>query len=369
LKNISILLLFLTGVVFHASAHPQAEPDHPRQDAAETETIEPYIWFYYPGDAASASDMVPSPDTSPAVEPPSKPETEVPEPAPEPETEVSVPEPPPETEAPVPEPPIEPEAEVSLPEPPIEPEAEAPLPEPPVEPEAEVSLPEPPSEPEAEAPSVTASPPPRSKPFVVFNGGVTASWLTRIIKQSGRSNFVFEDFLPGLYFGMELMNLKSLWPKFPLVPQLRLAAYYPWKSTFNDIPQPSKTPLHIAADAILGAGIKWDMLKYVRFSLTPGIHFFFLNSERWNYFNLGGVGILGIELPVTPGWTVLLNGMASFDNGNLGKNREIEPFDIVDQYQVDVGFRYSFKARNEYPWLRPWTPKEMFRRITRSRKK
>lgn len=203
------------------------------------------------------------------------------------------------------------------------------------------------SEPAASKPAA------RNRPFVIFNEGVTASWLTRIITQSGRSNFVFKDFLPGVYFGMELVNLKSVFPKFPLVPQLRLAAYYPLKSTFNDVPQPAKLPLHIAADAILGAGIKLNMLRYVRFSFTPGVHFFFLNSERWNYFNLGAAGILGMELPVSSGWTVLINGTASFDNGNLGKNREIEPFDIVYQYQVDVGVRYSRKARNEYPWIKP----------------
>jgi hypothetical protein len=203
-------------------------------------------------------------------------------------------------------------------------------------------------------PAAAVTPPVRpARPFVVFNEGVTASWLTRIIKQSGRSNFVFEDFLPGLYFGMELVNLKSVLPKFPLVPQLRLAAYYPLQSTFNDIPQPSKTPLHIGADALLGLGFKLDMFKYIRFNLVPAVHFFFLNSERWNYFNLGAAGILGMELPLTTGWTILINGIASFDNGNLGKNRDIEPFDIVYQYQVDVGVRFSKKARNEYPYIKP----------------
>ena len=31
--------------------------------------------------------------------------------------------------------------------------------------------------------------------FLLFDQGVTAAWNTRIVKQTGRSNFVFEDFL------------------------------------------------------------------------------------------------------------------------------------------------------------------------------
>jgi hypothetical protein len=261
-----------------------------------------------------------------------------------------------------PEPEIAPEAELAAPVEPSEPAevaetAEETSAEGEIAPEAELAAPVEPAEPAevaktAEEAPAKPEPPARNRPFVVFNEGVTASWLTRIIKQSSRSNFVFKDFLPGLYFGIELMNLRSVWPKFPLVPQLRLAAYYPLTSTFNDMPQPSKLPLHFAVDAILGAGIKINALKYIRFSLTPGVHFFFLNSERWNYFNLGAAGILGMELPVSRGWTILINGIASLDNGNLGKNGKIEPFDIVYQYQVDFGVRYSKKARNEYPWIK-----------------
>jgi hypothetical protein len=370
-----LFLLFLLCAAFRLHARPQMEEGRlfplPEAGPVKTETTapspvpEPILEGEpaFEAEAAAPAALEPAPETEiaapaaeeapAALEPP--PETEIAAPAVE-EAPAAAgpvdgippgPAPPETADAPVGEVPAEEEgaAETPSPGPPPPKLAEAPSPAP--------------KESAEPAPSETAASEPaaRNRPFVIFNEGVTASWLTRIITQSGRSNFVFKDFLPGLYFGMELVNLKSVFPKFPLVPQLRLAAYYPLRSTFNDIPQPAKLPLHIAADAILGAGIKINALRYVRFSLTPGVHFFFLNSERWNYFNLGAVGILGMELPVSSGWTVLINGMASFDNGNLGKNQAIEPFDIVYQYQVDVGVRFSKKARNEYPWIKPRAPK------------
>ncbi|MDR0624529.1 MAG: hypothetical protein LBG10_08890 [Treponema sp.] len=189
--------------------------------------------------------------------------------------------------------------------------------------------------------------PAANRPFIIFNEGLTASWLTRIIKQTGRSNFVFKDFMPGLYFGMELTNIKLV------TPTLRLAAYYPLTATFNRIPQQPKSPLHMAADFFAGPGFEFNMLKYVRFNFVPGLHFFYQHSDRWNYFNIGLAGLGGFELPLSRGWTILVNGMASIDNGNLGSNKDMEPFDIVYQYQVDLGVRYSKKAANAYPYIKP----------------
>jgi hypothetical protein len=182
--------------------------------------------------------------------------------------------------------------------------------------------------------------------FIIYNEGLSVSWLTRITRQTGRSNFVFEDFMPGLYFGMALTNVKYL------TPTIRLTAYYPLSSTFNKIPQPPKTPLHFGVDFFGGPAFQIDALKYVRFNLAPGLHFLFLNSDRWNYFNLGIAGLVGFELPLTRGWTILINGIASLDNGNLGGNRLMEPFDIVYQYQIDLGVRYSKKRSNTFSYIR-----------------
>ncbi|MDR1239886.1 MAG: hypothetical protein LBK27_07215 [Treponema sp.] len=200
----------------------------------------------------------------------------------------------------------------------------------------------------AETPAAAEEPAAQTgRPFIVYHEGLSASWLTRIIKQTGRSNFVYEDFLAGLYFGMALTNVKYV------TPAIRLTAYYPLRSTFNKYPQASKTPLHYGADFFGGAAFQIDQLEYVRISLTPGLHLFFLNSDRWNYLNLGIAGRAGVELPLTRGWTILINGIASLDNGNLGGNWRMEPFDVAYQYQVDFGVRYSRKLSNAVPWIKP----------------
>jgi hypothetical protein len=182
---------------------------------------------------------------------------------------------------------------------------------------------------------------------VVFNEGAAASWLTRIIKQTGRSNFVLKDFLPGLYFGVQTADFK------PLNPMIRLAALYPLSSTFNKIPQPPKGPLHFGIDLFGGADFEIFTFNHVRFNASPGLHFLFLNSDRWNYINLGIAGLLRGELPLARGWTILLSGMASLDNGNLGANRLMEPFDIVYQYQVDIGVRYRKRISTARSAIKP----------------
>jgi hypothetical protein len=182
---------------------------------------------------------------------------------------------------------------------------------------------------------------------LVLSEGLTASWLTRIIKQTERSNFVYKDFLPGLYFGVQTANLK------PLNPLIRLAVFYPLSSSFNKIPQPPKSPLQFGIDFFGGANFEVFPQKYARFNFAPGLHLFFLNSDRWNYLNLGLAGQARVELPLTRSWTILIGGMASLDNGNLGANRRMEPFDIVYQYQVEVGVRYSKKAPNEFFYIKP----------------
>jgi len=182
---------------------------------------------------------------------------------------------------------------------------------------------------------------PGNRIFFTLNQGTTVSWLTRIIKQSGRSNFVFRDFLPGLYLNVELHNIKYV------TPALRVAAYYPLTSTFNYVPQKPNTPLHYGAD--LAAEIRFSPInmKYLRVNIGPALHLFYLNSDRWNYLNGGIAAVAGLELPISSRWTLLADAYASLDNGNLGSNRHMEPFDIVYQYQIDLGFRYSKKKRND----------------------
>lgn len=184
------------------------------------------------------------------------------------------------------------------------------------------------------------------KLFVTFNYGPTAAWLTRIIKQTGRSNFVLKDFLPGLYFNTELHNLWFF------NPEVRVAVYYPLIATFNDVIQKQNTPLHIAMDFIAGARFKTEW-NFLTFSGGPGLHVFFMTSDRWNYLNLGLAAAVGIEVAMSPGWTLLIDGFASIDNGNLGTNRDMEQFDVAYQYQTAVGVRYSKKKRNDTALFMP----------------
>ena len=177
-------------------------------------------------------------------------------------------------------------------------------------------------------------------PYLTLNYGASASWLTRIIEQNERSNFVLRDFLPGLYFTAELQNIKFV------TPEIRLTAFYPLISTFNYVPQLSKTPLHFGADFFAGARIEtgWNVF---RMNTGLGLHMFFMSADRWNYLNMGVAAVAGIELAFSYGWSLLIDGFASIDNGNLGTNRQMEPFDITYQYQTSIGVRYSAKKRND----------------------
>ncbi|MCL2042707.1 MAG: hypothetical protein FWG89_01060 [Treponema sp.] len=179
-----------------------------------------------------------------------------------------------------------------------------------------------------------------NRPIFVFEEGLTASWLTRIIRQTERSNFVFRDFLPGLYFRTDLHNLPYV------TPMVRLAVYYPLISTFNNFPQKPNTPLHYAADLTTGLHFRLFDFRFLRLNMGPALHVFFLNSDRWNYLNIGGAAFAGLEAPVSRNWTIIANGFVSLDNGNAGANRSMEPFDIVYQYQIDLGVRYSKKIQN-----------------------
>lgn len=176
--------------------------------------------------------------------------------------------------------------------------------------------------------------------FATFNYGTAASWLTRITKQTGRSNFVLRDFLPGLYFTTEFQNVPNI------TPAVRIAAYYPLISSFNHVPQLQNTPLHFAVDLFTGVKIEFDFNLF-RLTVGPGLHMFFMTSDRWYYLNGGIAASAGFELAMSSGWTLMIDGFASLDYGNFGSNSEMEPFDIVYQYQAAIGVRYSKKNQND----------------------
>lgn len=184
------------------------------------------------------------------------------------------------------------------------------------------------------------------KPFIVFNEGVTTSWITRIQEQNGRSNFVFKDFLAGAFFTVETKNMQ------PLDSFLRVAVYYPLSYKFNDVPQAPKNMLNFAFDIFAAPIFRFNMWEYVRINLGAGLHFLYQMGDRWNYVNLGAGGVATVELPLARRWTILLNGYASIDYGNFGTNRNMEPYNYVWQYQLDIGVRYSRRAENQYSYIK-----------------
>lgn len=185
------------------------------------------------------------------------------------------------------------------------------------------------------------------KPFVTFNYGASATWVTRIKKQTGRSNFVYNDFLAGLYFTTELRKLAF----FDIM--LRVAAYYPLSYTFNKVPQTIAQPLAFGFDGFLGINFKFSIFDKLYIDLAPGAHVLYQMSDRFNFIDLGVAAMLGLEFPISPRWTILMNGYASLDYGNLGTNMHMEPYDIVWQYQTSFGVRYSKRAQNPNPYIKP----------------
>lgn len=184
------------------------------------------------------------------------------------------------------------------------------------------------------------------KPFIIFNGGISVASVTRIIKQKNVSNFVWNDFMPGLYLSAETKAMQ------PINSIYRLAVYYPYSFTFRNVPQTPKNVMRYAVDFFAGVLFEPRMWHFFNFNIAPGIHFLYQTGDKWNYINLGAGGMAGIEFPITRRWTISLNGFLSFDYGNLGTNASMQPFDIVYQYQLDLGIRYSKKAENKTPYFK-----------------
>ncbi len=192
---------------------------------------------------------------------------------------------------------------------------------------------------------VTGFPQIKSVPFVVFNEGVAFSNVTRIQLQKERSNFVLNDSLLGAYFELQTQNMK------PIDSILRVAIFYPLETTFNSVPQQIKQPLTYAFDMFFIPYFESDMWNYVRIKFGPGFHFLYQLTDDWNYVHLGAGALLGVALPVTRGWTVMVDGLASYDYANLGSNRRMMSLDHSWTYQIQAGVRYSKKKSNKYSYI------------------
>ena len=194
-----------------------------------------------------------------------------------------------------------------------------------------------------------------NKPFVVFDWGASYGMVTRIQTQETRSNFVYQDHLLGLYGDIQTYNMK------PFDSIFRLTAYFPFYKTFNGMKQKSKQTLLYAVDFYWGPRLELDMWKYIRFNLSAGPHFMYELTDAYHLIYLGGELLVRTELPLSEGWTLLLDALATMDYANFGSNSQMQIFNVSYQYQFNFGARYSKKATNEYSYIksRPKTPEQL----------
>lgn len=192
---------------------------------------------------------------------------------------------------------------------------------------------------------ITGFPMIEKKPFVMFDYGASLGLVSRIEIQKNRSNFVRQTHLLGTYVAMQTANMK------PVNSMIRLAGYYPIHNTFNGMKQKSKQLVLGAFDLFAGPILEVDMWKYVFLKGAGGLHFMYQATDQYHLLYLGLGILVGAELPVANRWTVLINGMISADYPNFGTNRQIQPYSVSWNYQVDLGVRYSIKGIHEYSYI------------------
>lgn len=184
------------------------------------------------------------------------------------------------------------------------------------------------------------------KPFVMFNEGFSFAQVTRIEKMENRSNFVRENYLAGLYFGIQTENMM------PVNSMIRISAFYPVYNTFNGMQQFSKQTILYAFDLFAGPMIQTDMWKYIRLNFAGGLHYMYQLTDEYHMHYLGLGALAGCELPVAKRWTILLNGLFTLDYPNFGTNRLVQPFSYAWQYHLELGLRYSKRGENKYSYIR-----------------
>ena len=181
---------------------------------------------------------------------------------------------------------------------------------------------------------------------ITFDEGASFAQITRVEKLTDRSNFVRENMMIGAYFttrtvGMPVADL-----------QLDISAYYPLYQAFNGMEQKTRNVLNYAVDSYFAINGTFDRLKYVLITGSLGMHYMYQLTDEWhmNYLGLGGT--LGIEFPISAGWTIVNRNFFSYDNANLGPNKTIQPFYASYQYHINLGVRYSRKVRNVYSYIK-----------------
>ena len=186
----------------------------------------------------------------------------------------------------------------------------------------------------------------KEKPFIVFDWGSASTLTTRIEIQDYRSNFVRQDFLTGAYLGIKTVNMM------PCNSIIKISAFYPIKHTFNGMNQKYTQMFLYAFDIFAGPDLELDMWHYVRFNFSIGLHYYLQMTDDFFLQYLGAAGLVGIELPVAKTFTIVMNGLFTFDYPNLGTNQMVQPYDYEWQYQLNVGLRFSSKNPNVYSYIK-----------------
>ena len=179
---------------------------------------------------------------------------------------------------------------------------------------------------------------------IVYEEGLAMSQITRIETQENRSNYVLRDNLVGAYFTVKTSSNQLF------NPMMRVAAYTPLNETFNGVPQ-TVQQRNVALDGFIGLDFRYSVIDFAFLTFAPGLHMAYEYTDRFNYLNTGLEVRGGLELPISYQWTILGGCAVSFDYGNLGSNKYIEPYNYVWQWDLDLGVRYSTKVPNKYNYL------------------
>ena len=191
---------------------------------------------------------------------------------------------------------------------------------------------------------------------LLHNWGLSWASITRIQKQTGRSNFVWNDQLIGAYYEMTTNNFLVMGRKINVDLFARNAFYYPIAYTFNKVKQVTVQQLLYNFDLFTGVKFSMNFWDWVTVSAKPGLHVLYQLHDKWHYVHIGaGLG-LEVEAPISSRWSFNIGGIFTWDNANLGSNKRMRPFDLSWEYQAQLGFRYSKKKLNPKSFVK-YTPR------------
>lgn len=176
---------------------------------------------------------------------------------------------------------------------------------------------------------------------VIHNWGLAYTQVTRIQKQTERSNFVWREDLVGAFYSAQTVNL-------PVNFIAKVSAFYPLSTTFNFVPQVSKQVLLYGFDFNAGPVWTFPIGQIMNVSVAPIINLRYQMDDNFHKFDLGGGVIAGMEFPFSRYFTMMLNGEFTYDFGNLGTNANMRNYDSVYSYGAQLGFRISKKSPNSF---------------------